>query len=80
MCPINPEAVEKLIAAKKLEKEAIALLLPPKMMGHLDVIFGELEAMVLETLLERKAREQESSGEKVNNANKVSKVKKVPIG
>lgn len=84
MCPINPEAVEKLIAAKKLEKEAIALMLPPKVVGHLEVIFSELETMVLEILLERKESSdaEEKSDRKFSPEGKSetsSKVKKVPI-
>lgn len=66
MCPIQPEVIEKLIEAKRLEKEAIALMLPPQVKGHLEVIMAEVEAMVLELLLERKAES--------------AKVKKVPIG
>lgn len=88
MSRLNAEVIEKLMEAKRLEKEALMMLVPEKMKGHLEVICGELQAMALELLLEaqKSPSTQEEKSEKVEKSEKAekssssTKVKKVPIG
>ena len=51
MNPNTIKAIDQLLQAKKLEKEALAALLPGDMTKHLDIIGKEVKAMLLETLI-----------------------------
>jgi len=68
MSTLNAQVIEKLIEAKRLEKEAFMMLLPEKMQKHLEVIGNEVKAMLLDYILD------------VNEEEKSPKVKKVDIG
>ncbi len=46
---MHKDCLDKLLAAKKLEMEALALLLPPGVGGHLQAISQEAAAMLKET-------------------------------
>ncbi len=49
---MRKDSLDKFLAAKELEMEALALLLPPGVGGHLQVIARELGAMFREALKE----------------------------
>lgn len=49
---MSREFIEKMMEAKKLEKEALMMLFPDKVKGHLDVVGKELKSMVMECLLD----------------------------
>lgn len=51
MNPNTIKAIDQLLEAKKLEKEALATLLPGDMTKHLEIIGKEVRAMILETLI-----------------------------
>lgn len=61
MSPLNPRFLATLIEAKKMEQEAMMMLLPEKMQGHMKVISKEIKAMVFETLMEYASAEDEST-------------------
>jgi hypothetical protein len=44
--------IEKMLAAKQMELEAVTTLLPDKMRGHLDVIGREVKSMLTEGLVD----------------------------
>lgn len=79
---INSEVIEKLMEAKRLEKEALMMLLPEKMQGHLEVISNEVKAMVFDYIEDfNKKQEDESCHDRAYKKNSnTSKVKKVDIG
>lgn len=73
------EIIEKLIEAKKLEKEALMMLLPKKMQGHLEVISNELKDMACEYIADL-ALNQDSQKTSEQKKAKSHGVKKVDIG
>ena len=78
---VNNEIIEKLIEAKKLEKEALMMLLPEKLQGHLEVIGNEVKAMLLDCVeeLNMKDDEKQSANKESNKDKSPSKVRKVDI-
>lgn len=74
-CGMNAEFLEKMAEAKKLEKEALAMLLPEKVQGHLDVIEKEIKEMLRECLEKKIFGSMGSEKEKEESG----KVKKVDI-
>ena len=73
------EAIDTLIQAKKMEKEAIMKLIPDNMKGHLNVIGRELKAMLIEYLQEGDTHKKTTSETEEHKDNTTS-VKKVDIG
>lgn len=64
MSPINAVTIEKLLEAKRLEKEALLAMLPENMHKHIEVIGKEIKAMVFECLqngYQESSNTQESS-------------------
>ncbi|MBC3796130.1 hypothetical protein [Acetobacterium tundrae] len=49
---MRSEFIEKMIQAKKIEKEAFSSLLPKSMVGHMDVIEKEMKMMIRELAME----------------------------
>ena len=80
---MNPQTsiafMEKMMEAKKLEMEAIMLLLPDKMKGHIEVIGNEVKLMLKECLLDMAAKHGQDTAEASQTPGS-SKVKKVDIG
>ncbi|GAU76030.1 hypothetical protein [Fusibacter sp. 3D3] len=79
MKAIHIEIIEKLIEAKKLEKEALMMLLPQKMQRHLEVISKELKDMACEYISDL-ALKQDTQKSTEQNEVKTHGVKKVDIG
>lgn len=73
----NKVFIEKLMAAKQLEKEALMMLLPDKMKSHLDVIGKEVRSMMTE-MIQEIFTEQPETTEKATDQQS-EKVKKVDI-
>lgn len=71
--------IEKMVEAKQMEIEAITMLLPDKVKGHLDVIGKEIKTMLMDCLVEMHTNHGEST-EKTTQTQSNSKVKKVDIG
>lgn len=71
---MNREFVDKMIEAKKLEGEALMMILPENVRGHVEVIEKEIKAIVVETLAEfaLDKNKQEKDSDKARN--KVHKV------
>jgi hypothetical protein len=71
---MNREFVDKMIEAKKLEGEALMMILPENVRGHVEVIEKEIKAIVVETIaefaLDKNKREKDSDKAR----NKVHKV------
>lgn len=63
---MNREFIDKMIEAKKLEGEALMLLLPENIRGHVEVIEKEMKAILLECITEctMGKREQEKDSDK----------------
>lgn len=61
---------EKIMEAKQKEMEAIMMLVPDKMKGHIEVIGKEVKMMLKDCLMEKPTNHTQSN----------SKVKKVDIG
>ncbi|MBN2220802.1 MAG: hypothetical protein JW708_01265 [Vallitaleaceae bacterium] len=84
MSPINAKAIEKLMEAKRLEKEALLSMLPENMQKHIDVIGKEIKAMVVDCFFEESQEtHQDPESHKNSEPQKgqaTSKVKKVDIG
>ncbi|MBF4695576.1 hypothetical protein [Fusibacter ferrireducens] len=79
MKTIHVEVIEKLIEAKKLEQEALMMLLPKKMQSHLEVISNELKDMACEYITDLAQKLDTQKSTKQNEA-KTHGVKKVDIG
>jgi hypothetical protein len=47
---MNREFVDKMIEAKRLEKEAFMTVLPENVRGHVDVIEKEMKAILMESM------------------------------
>ena len=75
----NVEIIEKLIEAKKLEKEALMMLFPKKMQGHLEVIGNELKKMACEYIMDLDLKQSEKKSTEKKEA-QYHGVKKVDIG
>lgn len=61
------EAIEKLLEAKQLEKEAMKLLMSDKMQGHLAVIKKEVTGMLLDLLVESAEKQETQATSQVRN-------------
>lgn len=70
--------MEKMMEAKRMELEAIMMLVPDKMKGHLEVIGREVRMMLMDCIMEMYAKHEEDTATKP--APSGSKVKKVDIG
>ncbi len=75
----NVEIIEKLIEAKKLEKEALMMLFSKKMQGHLEVIGNELKKMACEYIMDLDLEQSEKKSTEKKEA-QYHGVKKVDIG
>ena len=75
---MSREFIEKMMEAKKLEKEALMLLFPDKVKGHLDVIGKELKSMLMECVLDSSTEPVEGTSEAKRSQGK-DNVKKVDI-
>jgi len=75
---MSKEFLEKMMEAKKLEKEALMMLFPDKVVGHLDVVGKELKSMLMECLLDSRKGLVENTSE-ANRGQGRNKVKKVDI-
>ncbi len=69
--------MEKIIQAKQLEKEALLMLLPDHVKGHLNVIEKEVKALMIELLIDTATHKKESSS--ANEDSRRSHVNKVNI-
>jgi len=69
---MNSEALEKFKEAKRLEKEALKMILPEEMVTHIEVISQEIKMMIEEMC-------GFESAEKKEDKKTSSKVKKVDI-
>ncbi len=76
---IDAAFIEKMLEAKKLEKEAIMLLLPDHIKEHINVISMELKAMLVDIILDANVGTGQSS-ETNSQTEKNNRVKKVDIG
>ena len=76
---INSDFLQKIIEAKRMEMEAVLMLLPDKMKGHIEVIGQEVGTMVKEFILEAYAGQREDTA-KTGHTTANSKVRKVDIG
>jgi|ADurb_H2B_03_Slu_FD_contig_51_1069403_length_1179_multi_3_in_0_out_0_2 hypothetical protein len=72
---MNSEFIQKMIQAKKLEKEAVLTLLPKSLSGHLDVIENEMKMMIMDLAKECVAESVRAAA----NPGEDKKVKKVSI-
>ena len=72
---MNREFIEKMIQAKKIEKEAVLSLLPKSMSGHMDVIEKEMKMMIMDLAKECVAESVRAAGDPEEE----KKVKKVSI-
>lgn len=72
------EAIDALIQAKKMEKEALMKLIPANMKSHLDIIAGEVKAMLIEVLQESSVH-TETASKAEEHKDKPTSVKKVDI-
>jgi len=79
MNPNTIKAIDQLLEAKKMEKEALATLLPGDMIKHLDVIGKEVKAMILETIIALNESETKDEQPSETSTSK-SGVTKVDIG
>ena len=72
---MNHEFIDKMKEAKKLEGEALLLILPEKVRGHVEVIEKEVKSMFLELIADfaMGKKEQEQNGEATTG--RVQKVK-----
>jgi hypothetical protein len=75
---MSKEFIEKMMEAKKLEKEALMMLLPDKVKGHLEVVGKELKSMLMECVLDSSTRHDENTSESKRSQGK-DKVKMVDI-
>ena len=76
---MSREFLGKMMEAKKLEKEALMmLLLPDKAKGHLEVLGKELKSMLMECVLDLSTGHVENTSES-NGSQGKDKVKKVDI-
>ncbi|HZK53665.1 MAG TPA: hypothetical protein VFC84_05680 [Desulfosporosinus sp.] len=75
---ISREFIEKMMEAKKLEKEALMMLFSDKVKVHLDVVGKELKSMLMECLLDSSTGHAETTPEAKRSQGK-DKVKKVDI-
>jgi hypothetical protein len=76
------DIINKLIEAKKLEKDALMMMLPENTKKHLEVIGKEVKEMILECVsdLEKETEINDCSNQKKEEQNKDnSNVKKVNI-
>lgn len=73
---MNLAALEKFREAKQLEKEALMMMFPESVVGHLEVISGEVKALLIELLSESLKKDKETQCTKAAE----SKIKKVDIG
>lgn len=73
---MNREFVDKMIEAKRLEKEAFMTILPENVRGHVEVIETEMKAILLEGMSDcfRSSNRDKKDEEPVK-----SKVQKVEI-
>lgn len=74
----NSAFLEKWMEARKLEKEALMMLLPDKLKGHLDVIGKELKAILMECVLDLGTDHKVGTSESDQSRDK-GKVHKVDI-
>lgn len=72
-------AIDKLLEAKKLEKEALSSLLPGDISKHIDVIGREVRAIVIETFLAMNEKDSTTVKDTEQSQAKPH-VKKVDIG
>lgn len=78
---INVAFLEKIMEAKQMEKEALMMLLPDKMKGHLEVIGKEVKAMFIDCLLEMNSDHVTGAGSgRTDHSQSKDKVRKVDIG
>lgn len=70
--------IQKMMQAKRMEAEALLLLVPEKARGHLTIIGKELRSMVMECLAEVFIK-PEAEAEKVERDTVIG-VRKVDIG
>jgi hypothetical protein len=71
---MNREFVDKMIEAKKLEGEALMMLLPENVRGHVEVIEKEMKAIVVETIAEFAMDKNKCEKDSDKARNKVHKV------
>ncbi len=76
---MNMAFIEKMLEAKQMEKEALMMLLPANMKGHLEVIVEEVKAMLKDCIFEMNSNGETDSGGDHQSQSKVG-VKKVDIG
>ena len=75
---MSREFLEKMIEAKKLEKEALMMLFPDKVKGHLEVLGKELKSMMMDCIPDLSTGPVENTSESKRSQGK-DKVKKVDI-
>lgn len=64
---MNQEFISKMTEARRLEKEALMSLLPKTTMAHIDIISGELKAIIKECVfasLTEQTKDNKKSAEK----------------
>lgn len=61
------EFIKKIMEAKRLEHEALMILLPEKMQKHVSVISKELKAMVVESIIDFAEKFDGESSENSSN-------------
>lgn len=71
---MNREFIDKMIEAKKLEQEALMLILPEKVRGHVEIIEKEIKAIFLECIAECTVGKSEQDKNSEASNNKVHKV------
>ncbi len=71
--------IQKMMQAKRMEAEALLLLVPEKAREHMTVIGKELRSMVMECLAEVFIKPDEAEPDKVKRE-PVHEVRKVDIG
>lgn len=75
MGSINVNFFEKMIEAKRLEQEALMMLLPEKMQKHVSVISRELKAMLMESIIDLAERVADEVGETVSEGEEINQKK-----
>jgi hypothetical protein len=76
---MNREFLDKMKEAKKLEREALKLVLPKNVRGHIEVIEKEMKSMLKECIADCFAEFMEKGTQKNNNEAANSKLHKVEI-
>lgn len=75
---IDAAFLEKMLEAKRLEKEALMMILPDNIKGHLEVISREVKAILVEMILDTSTENDQNT--KTGTQPKKNRVNKVDIG